>query len=84
MSVNQEHILKIMSKKNTREFVFLLIGFSLFAGGGLSGFGLGGGTPRQEDTVPEDKRQARYHLPFVWLFEGRPQLNVVFRTTHGM
>ena len=33
MIVNQEHILKIMSKKNTREVVFLLIGSSLFAGG---------------------------------------------------
>ena len=33
--VNQEHILKIMSKKNRREVVFLLIGSSLFAGGAI-------------------------------------------------
>ena len=33
MIVNQEHILKSMSKKNTREVVFLLISSSLFAGG---------------------------------------------------
>ena len=35
MIVNQEHILKIMSKENTREVVFLLIGSSLFAGGAI-------------------------------------------------
>ena len=35
MIVNQEHILKTMRKKNTREVVFLLIGSSLFAGGAI-------------------------------------------------
>ena len=48
MIVNQEHILKIRSQKNTHEVVFLLIGSSLFAGGAIVFLFMGPAQERNE------------------------------------